>query len=153
MVWDCAHGLRIGCAVTFDTLFAGCNPSKEPFRSRISQMASRRYEMEDAVPALEYEGEGVVRSITRGGESGVIHLDQRTVRKDSVQEYRQYGMPYQVIDSLKLVSSSDKGSHYSAYETCERGTLERFDSVARVPYSVKTFPAPQALPTTSPRAR
>lgn len=112
-------------------LLLGCDKSREPARLRIEQISSERYQMDDAVSALEYEGKGLVRYITRSGESGKIDLNQHITCKDAAPRHQQYGMPYQIIKSINLVSSSDDGirvegksllipekrNHYSAYKT------------------------------------
>lgn len=115
-------------------LFLGCGRHEERVvRLRIDQIASQRYVLDDAVPVVEYEGKGIVRYVTRRGESGEIDLNRHTIQKDTGAPYRQYGMPYQLIDRIALVSSSDKGirvggrslmipdkgDHYSAYRSMQ----------------------------------
>lgn len=124
--------LRISACMALAILFLGCNSHEEQVvRLRIDQIASQRYVLDDAVPVVEYEGNGIVRYVTRRGESGEIDLNRHTIQKDTGAPYRQYGMPYQLINSIALVSSSDKGirvgerslvipdkgNHYSAYKS------------------------------------
>ena len=111
---------------------SGCIKKQEIASLRIDQVASQRYEIEDAVPVLEYKDSGIVVYLTRSGESGEINIVRNTKEKHSNHYFRQFGMPYQMQDTLtKLVSSSDKGirvedkplsindkgNHYSAYKS------------------------------------
>ena len=126
--------LRIFACMALAFLFYGCNHHEEQVvRLRLDQIAYQRYVLNDAVPVVEYEGNGIVRYVTRRGESGEIDLKRHTIQKDTGAPYRQYGMPYQLIDSIALVSSSDKGiqvggrsliipdkgNHYSAYRSVQ----------------------------------
>lgn len=115
----------------FSFLLLGCNNRIPTFH--IERLAQQRYDVGDAVPVLEYEGNGVVKYLTRSGVTGIIDLKHGTIWKDSISQFRLYGMPYQLIDSLSLISFRDNGIHIG-------------DSILRIPKKGEHYSAYKSIP-------